>query len=447
METASEATKSIDPKEQVRDWGLRLSALRDALGEIEATTAIDFCELALAQLKEQVKLSPPLRGTAANILVMDVMNVSVGFCARSGIEEDLSASDARLAITATIDRAIGEIEGWIASSLPNDAEIARRFDSATTGMEESKEELESTVAARHAEDDAASKHGAVLGYSDPTVDAKVIYTQVCEFSSEEHERYSTAYQRLTKKLNRDLLRYVQDSVGVFREDRQQALVALADGSFPMHNPDLSDEFAHRIRSATLTASNAFHIHQMQTYWAAQDSFGKPSTEYAKLTELFHGLYSGCHGYRWLLELRHTMLHISMEAASLRVAVEVDQDPTVAVTMDRGWMKESSGVMDKAYKRTELLAMTSDPSVVTMIDQALPALTTIQEQIDKVLFPDLAGDAATVRELIGRFQGRRGTYALQLGPGFTPRLRIPPMRRLSPRVLSYADGYPIGTPTS
>jgi hypothetical protein len=437
---------SIDPVEQVRDWGVRFIALREALGGIEATTAVDFCESALDQLMQQVKLSPPLRGTAANVVVMDVMNVAVGLCAQSGVDEFLSAGDARLALIAAIGRAIGETEDWIASGLPNDAEIARRLESAATGMERSQKKLESTITARQAEDEAASKYGAVLGYTDPTVDAKVIYTQVCEFSSDEHERYSTAYKRLTKKLNRDLLRYVQDSVGMFLDFREQALAALVDGSFPMHDPDLSDDFAHRIRSAALTASNAFHIHQMQTYWAAQHEFGKSSPEFAKLTELFHGLYSGCHGYRWLLELRHTMLHISMEAVSLRIAVEVNHDPTVAVAMDRAWIKESSGVMDKAYKRTELLAMTSDPSVVAMIDEAMPALTEVQDEIDKALFPYLADDAATVRELIARFQGRRGTYALQLGPGFTPRQRIPPMRQLSPRVLGYAEGYPVEAPT-
>ncbi|MBB0990962.1 hypothetical protein G6009_05705 [Dietzia sp. SLG510A3-30A2] len=91
-------------------------------------------------------------------------------------------------------------------------------------------------------------------------------------------------------------------------------------------------------------------------------------------------------------------------------------------------------------------MTSDPSVVAMIDEAMPALTEVQDEIDKALFPYLADDAATVRELIARFQGRRGTYALQLGPGFTPRQRIPPMRQLSPRVLGYAEGYPVEAPT-
>jgi hypothetical protein len=33
---------------------------------------------------------------------------------------------------------------------------------------------------------------------------------------------------------------------------------------------------------------------------------------------------------------------------------------------------------------------------------------------------VADDAATVKELIGRFEGRQGLYVLQNGPGFTRR---------------------------
>jgi hypothetical protein len=46
----------------------------------------------------------------------------------------------------------------------------------------------------------------------------------------------------------------------------------------------------------------------------------------------------------------------------------------------------------------------------------------------------------VKELIGRFEGREGLYALQNGPGFTRRLGLPPIHRLAPRVLAFADEY-------
>ena len=50
------------------------------------------------------------------------------------------------------------------------------------------------------------------------------------------------------------------------------------------------------------------------------------------------------------------------------------------------------------------------------------------------------DAVTVRELIGRFQGRQGMYLLQTGPGFTRRHLAPSQSPLAPRVLHFANTY-------
>ena len=66
-----------------------------------------------------------------------------------------------------------------------------------------------------------------------------------------------------------------------------------------------------------------------------------------------------------------------------------------------------------------------------------------EKLDKVLYPNTAEDAATVRELIRRFDGRQGAYYLQTGPGFTRRRLAPPQMRLEPRVLAFADSYQAG----
>ena len=57
-----------------------------------------------------------------------------------------------------------------------------------------------------------------------------------------------------------------------------------------------------------------------------------------------------------------------------------------------------------------------------------------------MYPNVANDATTVRELIGRSEGREGLYALQSGPGPTRRLGLPPFHRLAARVLAFADNY-------
>jgi hypothetical protein len=88
-------------------------------------------------------------------------------------------------------------------------------------------------------------------------------------------------------------------------------------------------------------------------------------------------------------------------------------------------------------------MTVDPSVLDMIQAIQPLMGRLQEKLDAILYPNVADDATVVKELIGRFNGRRGLYALQNGPGFTRRNLAPPLRRLAPRVLAFADTYQNG----
>jgi hypothetical protein len=85
-------------------------------------------------------------------------------------------------------------------------------------------------------------------------------------------------------------------------------------------------------------------------------------------------------------------------------------------------------------------MTSDPSVLDMIKTIQPLMGPLQQKLDAILYPNVADDAATVKELIGRFNGSQGLYALQNGAGFTRRTMLPPLHRLAPRVLHFADTY-------
>jgi hypothetical protein len=88
-------------------------------------------------------------------------------------------------------------------------------------------------------------------------------------------------------------------------------------------------------------------------------------------------------------------------------------------------------------------MNEDPSVLDVIFKMLiPAFGPLQDKIDAIMFPaaEVAKDVETIRELIGRFNGRWGMYALQTGPGFTRRLRTPSFSPLDPRVLAFPDGY-------
>lgn len=70
----------------------------------------------------------------------------------------------------------------------------------------------------------------------------------------------------------------------------------------------------------------------------------------------------------------------------------------------------------------------------------PLMGTLQEELDAILYPNIAEDVVTVRELIGQFGGRQGGYFLQGGPGFTRRRLAPSLLPPAPRVLSFGAGY-------
>jgi hypothetical protein len=96
------------------------------------------------------------------------------------------------------------------------------------------------------------------------------------------------------------------------------------------------------------------------------------------------------------------------------------------------------------KRRELEEMNSDPSVLDMIKAIQPLMGPLQEKADRILYPNVADDVATVRELLARYPGTQGLHALQNGPGFTRRNMWPNMSPLAPRVLAFAANYEADT---
>jgi hypothetical protein len=74
-------------------------------------------------------------------------------------------------------------------------------------------------------------------------------------------------------------------------------------------------------------------------------------------------------------------------------------------MDRAFMLEfiNDNRTKPWLKHRELKELDSDPSVLDMIKAIPPLMGPLQEKLDKAFYPNVAEDAATVRELIGRFQ--------------------------------------------
>jgi tetratricopeptide (TPR) repeat protein len=414
------------------------------LAALPGETATDFCCAATDEWQRSVMPQPPAPDSAAMLLLLEAVRALTQVGLSAALDERITRGAADAALRAALEGVRNDAQRWIDNGPPSAEEIQDGVKAVGATLKQAQDALAERVAEDEADDAYAREHpyGAILGYQDPQVEADIIFTQVSELTEDEQNQYAEAHDRLRQLIDQDLFSYVSDSSDVFLGVVGDVLRDIQNQAFSLTNMDESHKRIRRIRSALIAFTSALHIHQDQTYYKIKHKFGDESDEHKAVRKLFNGIYSDCFGYRWLTELRHVMLHIDMNAFTIAFKAQLNALAEVVLGMSRHWMSKSSGVMDKAYKRTELEAMTEDPSVLDMIKVLIPAFGPLQDKIDAIMFPaaEVANDVETVRELIGRFNGRRGMYALQTGPGFTRRLRTPSFSPLDPRVLAFADGY-------
>lgn len=406
--------------------------------------AIDFCEAAGDLCQSALAGPPPAPNSAAALVLLEVARTFAQVMMAAALDERVTREGAQASLLEALAGVRNDAQSWLDSGPPSAEVIAARVEAVKATFKQAQDAAANRIAEDEADDDYARAHpyGAILGYQDPTVQADIIFTQVCEFTEDEHNRYAEAYDRLKRQLDQDLFSYVSDMSDSFIDVVCDVLREIQDQTFSLSNLEEPHTRIRRIRSALIAFTSAVHSHQDQTLYQVKHKFGDGSDEHLAVKKLFNDIYSNCFAYRWLIELRHMMLHVNMDAFTVAMTARLHGDATIKLGMSRYWMSKSSGVMKKAYKRTELEAMTEDPSVLDMIRDAQPAFGPLQDEIDAIMFPaaEVAEDAATVRELIKRFNGRRGLYALQTGPGFTRRFRTPSFSQLDPRVLTFADKH-------
>jgi hypothetical protein len=203
-----------------------------------------------------------------------------------------------------------------------------------------------------------------------------------------------------------------------------------------------DEWKRKLRSPLISFTAALQIHEYQTIRSARRTLGLDRTQVDAVKQLFADLKRESFNYRWLEALRDALQHGDINAFKWSFNVSVRSDPEVTITMDRAFMLDfiNDNRTKPWLKRRELEDLDSDPNVLDMIKAVRPLMDPLQKRLDKVLYPDTAEVAATVRELVGRYEGRQGGYFLQSGPGFTRRRLAPPQVPLEPRVLHFADTY-------
>ncbi|MFJ1460875.1 hypothetical protein [Nocardia sp. N2S4-5] len=442
-----------DDVAQVREWVGRLEEFVASLDGIEGDDPFDFCENASDAWKDGVSpdTAPPPTSPAMVIIVETFRALAqVMSAAMTDYVNTLDARDrmTRAAAQGSLQNALDGIvrdgHRWLSEGLPSDDEIRQLILSVGASFRAALEAAQQQMDQDAADDAvaAADPCGAILGYRDPNVDVAIIFTKVCSFTEDENRRYRDAYDRLRRMLDSELLRHISDESDRFCDVLIGVLTDLRDNRISWADEDAIDERRRRLRSALISFTSALHSHKDQSIRAVRDAFGRRTTQEQAVLDLFKDLLSTSFEYRWLVEMRDALLHGDINAFKYDFTARLHREPAVNVYMDRGYMLHFTREhRNKPWlKRSELEQMTSDPSVLDMINAIQPLMGELQEKLDTILYPNVADDAATVKELIGRFNGRRGLYALQTGPGFTRRLWVPPYMPLAPRVLAFADNY-------
>jgi hypothetical protein len=425
-------------------WTGWLDDFIGGLSALPGETATDFCCAAADEWQRSVMDDPPAPESAAMLALLEAARALTQVAWSAAQDERITRGAADAALRAALEGVRYDAQGWIDNGPPSAEEIRDGVKAVGATFKQAQDALADRVAEDEAHDAYAREHpyGAILGYQDPEVEADIIFTQVSEFTEDEQNRYAEAHDRLRQLIDQDLFSYVSDSSDAFIVVVCDVLRDIQSQAFSLSNMDESHKRIRRIRSALIAFTSALHIHQDQTYYQVKHKFGDESDEHKAVRKLFNDIYSDCFGYRWLIELRHVMLHINMNAFAIaftaRPNAGAEGHPRHEPVLD----VEVVGRHGQGIQADRAGGDGRGPQRADMIKVLIPAFGPLQDEIDAIMFPaaEVAEDVETVRDLIGRFNGRQGMYALQTGPGFTRRLRTPSFSPLDPRVFAFAEQY-------
>lgn len=437
---------------RVRFWIDRLKTFISELDGIDGEKPDDFCDTATGAWKRVASSDAPPQTSPAILLIVEtlgalanVMTTAVmDYVTTPDVRDRMTRAAAETSLKKALEAIRRDGERWLVEGMPSREEIQERIGSVGASLKAAQEAMARQVAQDDEHDAAAAAdpYGAILLHMDPSRSDAPIFEKMCSFTEAEDTRYRDAYDRIRRMIDCELLQHISDQNKVLCDVLIEVLSDLRDNRISLTDEDAIDERRRRLRSALISFTSALHSHKDQTIRAAREAFGRNMPEVLAVQGLFNDLMTTSFEYRWLVEMRDALLHGDINAFKYNFTARLHGEPAVNVHMDRGYMLQFTREhRNKPWlNRTELQAMASDPSVLDMINAIRPKMGELQEKLDAILYPKVADDVTTVKELIGRFNGRRGMYAMQTGPGFTRRLGIPPFQRLAPRVLAFADGY-------
>jgi hypothetical protein len=438
--------------ERVREWIGQLEGFASALDDIDGETPSEFCENACEAWRSVLMIDPPPKTGPAMVIGLGALSallkvladVAMDWADTPDVRDRFTRESAQQRAKEALDGIVSEGLRWLTEELPSEGVVQQRISAVIADVKEASDAAERKNAELDAQDAEAEadQYGAILLYRDPSVSDAPIFTKVCSFTEEENTRYVKAYNRLQRMIDSELLQHISDEsdrlcdvlIGVLRELGSQRVSPT--------NQAAMDERKRKIRSALISFTAALQIHEYQTIRGARRTLGLDRTQVDAVKQLFADLKRTSFEYRWLEALRDALQHGDINAFKWEFSVSMRAQPEVTITMDRAFMLDfiNDNRTKPWLKRRELEELESDPNVLDMVKAIQPLMGPLQEKLDKVLYPNTAEDAATVRELIGRFEGREGAYFLQTGPGFTRRRLAPPQMQLEPRVLYFADTY-------
>jgi len=437
--------------ERVREWIGRLNAFTSSLDDIEEEGPIDLCEKACEAWQASFTENPPRPATAAALVVLETLQAlmdaafaaTVDYYKTPDVRDRMTRDDVLKSLREAL-RSVRQLsEQSLSNGLPSAEVIKQRNNSAITSMQRIKEAADKLQAQdeAHEAEAAADPYGAIFLHLDPSRSDAPIMEKVSSLTEDDDRRYRDAYERLRRMIDSELLEHISDESDRLCDVVMALLIDLRDNRISLFDEDAWDEHRRKIRSALISFTTALYSHREQTVRAAKKAFNR-GPEVQAVEKLFDELRKTSFEYGWLEELRGALQHGDINAFRWGFGASMDAEPTANVYMSREFMLDftRNSSQKKWLKRRELEDMESDPSVLDMIKAVQPLMGPLQEELDKILYPNVADDVATVRELLSRYPHPNGLHALQNGPGFTRRNPWPPLSPLAPRVLRFVVNY-------
>ncbi|MGU3438458.1 hypothetical protein ACNHUS_36295 [Actinomycetes bacterium M1A6_2h] len=216
-----------------------------------------------------------------------------------------------------------------------------------------------------------------------------VFRPIAPLTEEENARYVSAYRELADYIDDAHLHFVLNEC----DDLIKFIVELGQRCLRERTIVRVDERGSSVRDVvaarTLSATNSFTVYRDQRRIVAEElarSRGDDTLD--RYNERMKRLYRGCWGYRWILELRNALLHLSLNAVSFSISVS-DDGPKFTLNMRRSEVEKTNNMNQarNAEWLRELQAMSEEPSVFDMLEQAHPALGQAHSDLREILYPE------------------------------------------------------------